>query len=54
MDDSRRAPPSSPGRGLIILFTMLMVAACLIALVATTLYLTGAYMSGPAIPEFTR
>lgn len=51
IDDSRRA---APGRGLVIFFTVLMVAACLIALVATTLYLTGAYMSGPAIPDFTR
>jgi len=47
-------PVRVPGRGWTILLISLMVAACLLALVATALYLTGTFITPAPIPDFTR
>ncbi len=50
------SPPAArvPGRSWTILLVSLMVAACLLALVATALYLTGTFITPAPIPDFTR
>ena len=62
MTTTMSSPPADPdpaaahvaGRGWAILLVSLMVAACLVALVATALYLTGSFITSPPIPDFTR
>ncbi len=45
------APASTPiaGRGWTILLVSLVVGACVLALIATALYLTGTFVTGPPI-----